>query len=73
MRSRCLVRLGPGKKQWKYFDGLKGDLPDEELAAIKQYVEKRSHEAAQVTVTPVSTAKHCISARSIPRYRQTCM
>ena len=44
----------------EFFDGLKGDLPDEELAAIKRYVEKRSREAAQVTVTPVSTVQHCI-------------
>ena len=27
---------------------------------IKRYVEKRSREAAQVTVMPVSTAQHCI-------------
>ena len=27
-------------------DGLKGKLPDEELAAIKQYVKKRRREAA---------------------------
>ena len=42
-------------------DGLKGKLPDEELAVIKRYVEKRSREAAQaqVTVTPVDTVQHC--------------
>ena len=27
---------------------------------IKRYVERRSREAAQVTVTPVSTVQHCI-------------
>ena len=27
---------------------------------IKRYVERRSREAAQVTVTPVSAAQHCI-------------
>ena len=41
-------------------DGLKGDFPGEELAAIKRYVERRSREVAQVTVTPVSTTQHCI-------------
>ena len=43
-----------------YVDGLKGKLPDEELAVIKRYVEKRSREAtqAQVTDTP-DTVQHC--------------
>ena len=50
----------PWQKTRKFLDGLKGDLPDEELAAIKRYVQRRSREAAQVTVTPVSTAQHCI-------------
>ena len=50
----------PWQKTMEFLDGLKGDLPDEELAAIKRYVESRSREAAQVTVTPVSTARHCI-------------
>ena len=50
----------PWQKTREFLDGLKGDLPDEELAAIKRYVERRSREAAQVTVTPVSTAQHCI-------------
>ena len=49
-----------GQKTMEFVDGLKGDLPDEELAAIKRYVERRSREAEQVTVTPVSTAQHCI-------------
>ena len=44
----------------EFVDGLKGKLPDDELAAIKRYVERRSREAAQVTVTPVITAQHCI-------------
>ena len=48
-------------------DGLKGDLPDEELAAIERYVERRSREAAQVTVTPISTAQHCIPRSVNPR------
>ena len=50
----------PWKKTKKFLGGLKGDLPDEELAEIKRHVERRSREAAQVTVTPVSTAYHCI-------------
>ena len=50
----------PWQKTTEFLDELKGDLPDEELAAIKRYVERRSREAAQVTVTSVSTAQHCI-------------
>ena len=51
----------PWQKTIYFVDGLKGKLPDEELAVIKRYVEKRSHEAAQaqVTVTPVDTVPHC--------------
>ena len=48
----------PWQKTVDFGDGLKGKLPDEEeLAAIKRYVEKLSREAAQaqVTVTPVDT------------------
>ena len=54
------TRDRPWQKTMEFVDGLKGDLPDEELAAIKRYVERRSREAAQVTATPVSTAQHCI-------------
>ena len=51
----------PWQKTMNFVDGLKGKLPDEELAVIKRYVEKRSLEAAQaqVTVTPVDTVQHC--------------
>ena len=51
----------PWQKTMDLVDGLKGKLPDEELAVIKRYVEKRSREAAQaqVTVTPVDTVQHC--------------
>ena len=51
----------PWQKTMDFVDGLKGKLPDEELAVIKRYVEKRSREAAQaqVTVTPVDTLQHC--------------
>ena len=44
----------------KFLDRLKGDLPDEKLTEIKRYVERRSREAAQLTVTPVCTEQHCI-------------
>ena len=50
----------PWQKTMEFVDGLKRKLPDEELAVIKRYVERRSRKAAQVTVTPVSTAQHCI-------------
>ena len=51
----------PWQKMMDFVDELKGKLPDEELAVIKRYVEKRSREAAQtqVTVTPVNTVQHC--------------
>ena len=50
----------PWQKTIDFVDGLRGKLPDEELAVIKRYVEKRSREAtqAQVTVTPVDTVQH---------------
>ena len=50
----------PWQKTIDFVDGLKGKLPDEELAVIKRHVEKRSCEAAQtqVTVTPVNTVQH---------------
>ena len=51
----------PWQKTMDFVDGLKGKLPNEELAVIKRYVEKRSREAAQaqVTVTPVDIVQHC--------------
>ena len=36
----------PWQKTMDFIDGLKGKLPDEKLAVIKRYVEKRSREAA---------------------------
>ena len=39
-------RARPWQKTMEFVDGLEGDLPDEELAAIKRYVERRSREAA---------------------------
>ena len=60
------ARARPWQKARKFLDGLKGDLPDEELAAIKRYVERKSRETAQVTVTPGSTAQHCIPSSFNP-------
>ena len=50
----------PWQKTIDFVDGLKWKLPEEELAAIKEYVEKRSREAVkvQVTVTQVGTVQH---------------
>ena len=53
------------QKAKELLDELEGDLPDEEFAAIKRYVERRSREAAQVAVTPVSTVQYRIP-RSLP-------
>ena len=36
-----------------------GKVSDEEFAMLKRLVEKRGHEEAQVTVTPVDTVQHC--------------
>ena len=51
----------PWQKTINFVDGLKGKLPDEELAVTKRYVEKQSREAAQaqVTVTPIYTVRYC--------------
>ena len=51
----------PWQKTIDFVDGLKGKLPDEELAVIKRYVEKWSREVAQaqVTVTPMDTVQRC--------------
>ena len=54
------ARTRPWQKTMEFVDRLKGKLPDEELAVIKRYVVRRSREAAQVTVTPVSTVQHRI-------------
>ena len=60
-------RARPWQKTKEFLDGLEGDLLDEELAAIKWYVERQSREAAQVTVTPVSTVQHCILRSPPPK------
>ena len=36
-----------------------GKVSDEEFAILKRLVEKRGHEEAPVTVTPVDTVQHC--------------
>ena len=54
------ARTRPWQKTMEFVDGLKRKLPDEELAVIRRYVERRSREAARVTATLVSTVQHCI-------------
>ena len=50
------------------------NMTDEEFAILKWLVEKRSREAAQVTVTPVSTAQHCIPRSLNPEMpRDVCV
>ena len=58
----------PWQKTMDFVDGLKGKLPDEELAVIKRYVEKRSREAAQaqVTITPVDAVRYCSLSPQTP-------
>ena len=59
----------PWQKKIDFVDGLKGKLPDEELAVITRYVEKRSREAAQaqVIVTPVDIVQHCSPCSPDPK------
>ena len=54
------ARARPWPNTTEFVDGFSRDLPDEVLAAIKRFADRRSREAAQVIVTPVSTAQHCI-------------
>ena len=53
----------PWQKTAEYVDGLKGKLPDWELAEIKRYVEtrcrKEAQAQAQMTAKPVGTVQHC--------------
>ena len=60
------AKTRPCQKTIEFVDGLKEKLPDEELAAIKRYVEKRSREAAQMTVTPVDTVQYCSPSPQTP-------
>ena len=53
------ARTTPWQKTKDFFAGLKGKLPDKELAVIKRYMENRSRKAEQVTVTPVDTVLYC--------------
>ena len=58
----------PWQKTMEFVEGLQGRLPDEELAVIKRYVERRSREEAQaqMTVTPVDTVQHCSPISQTP-------
>ena len=52
----------PWQKTTEFVDGLKGKLPDWELAEIKRYVEKRCRKEAQAQMTAVtrdSAVQHC--------------
>ena len=55
----------PWQKTAEFVDGLKGKLPDWELAEIKRYVEKRCRKEAQaqaqaqMTAKPVGIVQHC--------------
>ena len=51
----------PWQKTAEFVDGLKGKLPDWELAEIKRYVEKRCRKEAQaqMTVKPDGTVQYC--------------
>ena len=60
------ARTRPWQKTIQFVDGLKENLPDEELAVIKRYVERRSREAAQMTVTPVDTIQYCSPSPQTP-------
>ena len=60
------ARTRPWQKTMEFINGPKEKLPDEELAAIKRYVERRSREAAHVTVTPVSILQHYIPCSPNP-------
>ena len=69
-------RARPWQKAKELLDRLKADVPDEELAAIKRFVERQSREAAQVTVTLVSIVQHCITHLLTPETSigtRTCM
>ena len=62
----------PARTPWQmtmeFIDGLQGRHPDEELAVIKRYVERRSREEAQaqMTVTPVDIVQHCSPISQAP-------
>ena len=60
------ARTRPWQKTIELVDGLKGKLPDEELAVIKRYVEKRSRETVLVTVTLVNTVQYCSPSPQTP-------
>ena len=56
------IRGGPSWQEYKRNIIRKieqGEVSDEDFAVIKQLVETRNRDAAQVTVTQVSTVQHC--------------
>ena len=53
------AKTRPWQKTMEFLDGLKDKLPDEELAVIKRYVERRSREAAQMIATTVDIVQYC--------------
>ena len=56
------IRGGPSWQEYKRNIIRKieqGEVSDEDFAVIKQLVETRDRDAAQVTVTQVSTVQHC--------------
>ena len=59
--SKLIIEIEKGKKKMAKFrrDSLDELLANFEFARVKEYVEKRSREAAQVTITPVDTVQHC--------------
>ena len=58
----------PWQKTMEFVDILQGRLPDEEVAVIKRYVERRSREEAQaqMTVTRIDTVQHCSPISQTP-------
>ena len=56
-----IEEIGQGTvKSMSAIEQFTANMTDEEFAILKRLVEKRSREAAQVTVTPVSTVQHSI-------------
>ena len=63
------------KKKMEEFrsDSLYELLANFDFSRVKDHVEKRGHEAAQVTVTPVDTVQHCSPCPSNPDIPSRCM
>ena len=57
----------PRQKVSKLINAIEqGELSDEEYAILKRLVEKRDHEAAQITIMPVDTVQHCSPISQTP-------